>query len=273
MRGCGVFQSEAGCPHRAARREAARSRDDFAEPHATDESPILPRRNYIEVVSRKNKKGKDARPEEKLCSHLTTAIHADGMDKGRLVKICADQNCKIQLWESARGRKTAAPVEGRKDRRKQESETDPRVPAPPLGRCAQASEAAIRSRGVAHGGAVCLALPIARPCVPPRQASRFTKPKDAHDWQVAEKARTLYKKADAAALAVLIFEAMLLDPAGSVTVTKDDDPLADAATLYKVDTKALRAALANTERGTAQRKDKVTAAKAKPTRKRRTTRK
>lgn len=98
-------------------------------------------------------------------------------------------------------------------------------------------------------------------------------PKDAHDWQMAEKARMLYKKADAAVLAVLIFEALLLSPAGSVTVTKDDDPLTDAATLYKVDTKALRAALTNAETEKAQRKDKVTAAKAKPTSKRRTTRK
>ena len=29
-------------------------------------------------------------------------------------------------------------------------------------------------------------------------------PKEAHDWQTAEKARTLYKKGDAAALAALI---------------------------------------------------------------------
>ena len=54
-------------------------------------------------------------------------------------------------------------------------------------------------------------------------------PKDANDWQMAEKARTLYKKADAAALAVLIFEAMLISPAGSASANKDDDPLADAA--------------------------------------------
>jgi hypothetical protein len=67
-------------------------------------------------------------------------------------------------------------------------------------------------------------------------------PKDAHDWQMAEKARTLYKKANAAGLAALIFEAMLNSPAGSATVNKGDDPQAGAASLYKVDTMALRLA-------------------------------
>jgi len=65
--------------------------------NATHESPILARRDYVEVVSRKNKKSKDARSEEKLCSHLTPAIHTDGMNKGRLVKVCADPTCKIHF--------------------------------------------------------------------------------------------------------------------------------------------------------------------------------
>src|SRR5580692_7362499 len=45
----------------------------------TGETPILGRRNYVEVVTRKGKKRGEARPEEKLCAHLTPAIHADGI--------------------------------------------------------------------------------------------------------------------------------------------------------------------------------------------------
>jgi hypothetical protein len=88
-------------------------------------------------------------------------------------------------------------------------------------------------------------------------------PKDANDWQVAEKARTLYKKADAAALAVLIFEAMLLGPTGNASANKDDDPLADAASLYKVDTKALRIAVAKAEKENAEKKNKAATRKEK----------
>ena len=92
--------------------------------------------------------------------------------------------------------------------------------------------------------------------------------KDANDWQMAKKARTLYKKADGAGLAVLIFEAMLLSPAGNASASKDDDPLADAAVLYKVDTKALRDAVAKAEKEKAEKKNKAASRKEKPRRKR-----
>src|SRR6266478_10017543 len=46
------------------------------------ETPIIPRRDYVEVVSRKAKKGKEARPEQRLCDRLKPAIYADGMEKG-----------------------------------------------------------------------------------------------------------------------------------------------------------------------------------------------
>jgi ParB family transcriptional regulator, chromosome partitioning protein len=63
----------------------------------TGESPAVPRRDYVEVVTRKNGKGQDALPENKLCNHLTPAIHTDGMEKGRLVKVCANAECKIHF--------------------------------------------------------------------------------------------------------------------------------------------------------------------------------
>jgi hypothetical protein len=82
-------------------------------------------------------------------------------------------------------------------------------------------------------------------------------PKDPRDYLMAEKARTLYKKADTAGLAVLIFEAMLLGSAVRTTESKDDDALSIAASLFKIDTKALRANVARRskrKRGTRLRK-------------------
>lgn len=60
-----------------------------------DESPIpvISRRDYIEVISRKIIKAKNARHEQKLCSHLQPAIHTDGVEKGSLVKVCANTKC------------------------------------------------------------------------------------------------------------------------------------------------------------------------------------
>src|ERR1700719_5329461 len=89
-------------------------------------------------------------------------------------------------------------------------------------------------------------LPHERTC---RLAQRhgLQNPKDPRDYQMAEKARTLYKKADAGGLAVLIFEAMLLGSAERTTERKDDDALSIAAALFKIDTKALRTTVAKEE--------------------------
>ena len=88
-------------------------------------------------------------------------------------------------------------------------------------------------------------------------------PKDPRDYQMAEKARTLYKKADAAGLAVLIFEAMLLGSAERTSESKDDDPLSIAAALFEIDTKALRAIVAKEEKEKVQKKAEKSAGKLK----------
>jgi ParB family chromosome partitioning protein len=241
--------------------------------NATDEIRILPRRNYVEVVTRKSKKGREARPEEKLCSHLTPAIHADGMDKGHLVKVCADPTCKIHFesrqqeekqrlqWKAER---TAANRKAKQTlafRHRLLADVLKRV-KPQLGTEELRMVAQFVLRSLSHE-LVC------------RLAKRhgFHNPKDAHEWQMAEKVRTLSKKADAAALAVLLFEAMLISSAGSATVNKDDDPLVDAARLYKIDSKALRAAVAKAEKDKAQKKEEATRTKGKRAPKAKMTRK
>jgi hypothetical protein len=68
-----------------------------------------------------------------------------------------------------------------------------------------------------------------------------------------------WPRADAAARG--FFEAMLIGPAGNATVNKDDDALAEAASLYKVDAKALRTAVAKAEK--AEKKCKTSNVKEK----------
>jgi ParB family chromosome partitioning protein len=223
---------------------------------ATGETPILPRRNYVEVVTRKSKKGKEARPEEKLCGHMTPAIHADGVDKGRLVKVCADTTCKIHFGDRQqeekqrlqwKAEKTAANRKAKETlafRHRLLADVLKRV-TPQFGTEELRMVAQFLLRSLSHELACRLA-----------KRHGLQNPKDVNDWQMAEKARTLYKEADAAALAVLIFEAMLISPAGNTSANKDDDPLANAASLYNVDTKALRAAVAKAEKEKAQKKNK-----------------
>ena len=228
------------------------------------ETPVLPRRNYIEVVTRKSKKGRGARPEEKLCGHLTPAIHADGMDKGRLVKVCADSACKVHFGERQEQERQRLQWKVEKKTANQKAKQTlafrhrlladvlKRV-KPQLGTEELRMVTRFVLRSLSHE-LVC------------RLAKRhgLQDPKDAHDWQMAEKARALYKKANADGLTVLIFEAMLIGSAGSATENKDDDPLTEAACLYKVDTKALRSAVVKAEKEKTRTKAETTRAKEKP---------
>jgi ParB family chromosome partitioning protein len=223
-------------------------------------------------VTRKNKKGKDARPEEKLCARLTPAIHADGMDKGRLVKVCADPACKIHFGDRQqeekqrlqwKAEKTAANRKAKETlafRHRLLADVLKRV-KPQFGTEELRMVAQFVLQSLSHE----LACRIAK-------RHSLQNPKDAHDWHAAEKARTLYKKADGATLAILIFEAMLISSAGNATANKDDDPLADAASLYRVDTKALRAAVAKVEQEKAQKKNTAASRKEKTAPKSKTTR-
>ena len=228
------------------------------------ETPIIPRRNYVEVVTRKAKKGKKARPEQRLCDHLKPAIYADGMEKGRLVKVCADRTCKVHFREQQQQDKQRLQFKTEKTaatrKAKQIISFRHRLMADVLKRVKP------QFRTEEMRMVACFALRS----LPHELACRLAKrhglqnPKDPRDYQMAEKARTLYKKADGAGLAVLIFEAMLLSSADRTTANKDDDPLSIAAGLFKIDTKALRANVAKEEQEQARKKAKKAAGREKP---------
>jgi len=228
------------------------------------ETPIIPRRNYVEVVSRKAKKGKEVQPEQRICNHLKPAIYADGMEKGRLVKVCADRTCKVHFREQQQQDKQRLQFKAEKTaanrKAKQTISFRHRLMADVLKRV-KPQFGTEQMRMVA-----CFALRSLPHELTCRLAKRhgLQNPKDPRDYQMAEKARTLYKKADAAELAVLIFEAMLLGSAERTTENKEDDPLSIAASLFKIDTKALRANVAKEEQEKARKKAKKTAANEKP---------
>ncbi len=231
------------------------------------ETPIMPRRNYVEVVTRKAKKGMEARPEQRLCDHLTPAIYADGMEKGRLVKVCADRTCKVHFREQQQQDKQRLEFKAEKAaanrKMKQTICFRHRLMADILNRV-KPQFGSEEMRMVA-----CFALRSLSHELACRLAKRhgLQKPKDPRDYQMAEKARTLYKKADAAELAVLIFEAMLLGSAERTTENKEDDPLSIATSLFKIDTKAVRASVAKEEQAKARKNSKKTVVneKSKPT--------
>jgi len=227
---------------------------------------VLPRRNYVEVIARKAKKGKQVRPDERLCSHLSPAIHTEGMDKGRLVKVCADKSCPIHFHEQQQQDKQQAEWKAERIAAKRKAkqtlalrhrllaEVAKRV-KPPFG----AEELRIVARFLLRSMSHDLACRLAK-------RHGLENPKQPRDWQMAEKARQLYRRADASELASLVFELMLLDCATNATVAKEDDLLADAARLCSIDVKRMRTVIAKDQDARAQKKAAKTS-KAKPVRK------
>jgi ParB family transcriptional regulator, chromosome partitioning protein len=223
-------------------------------PAATGDTHILSRQKYVEVVAKKNRNDRDRRPERRLCNHLTPAIHTDGMDKGRLAKVCADPNCKIHFGDRQQEEKQRlAWIEERKAANRNAKQTVnlrhrilvqviKRVRAP-LGSEALRLVARFILGSLSHDLARRLAK---RHGMEPSQKGQ--------DWELAEKARSLHKTADGTALAALIFEAMLLEAAASSTETKED-LLTASARLYKVDVRALRTAVAKAEKNKNRRKN------------------
>jgi len=211
------------------------------------EAPILPRPNYIEVVAKKTKNSRHSGPEQRLCNHLTPAIHMDGMHKGRLVKVCADTNCKIHFANRQQEEKQRlAWIEERKAANRSAKQTVNL-------RHAMLAEVLRRVRTPLGTEALRLVARFVLGSLSHDLACRLAKrhglepSQKAHDWELAEKARSLYKAGDGTVLAPLIFEAMLLAVASSHTETKDD-LLTDSAKLFKVDVRALRSAAVKAEK-------------------------
>lgn len=203
------------------------------------ESDLLPRRDYVAVIARKTKKGQQVRPEQRPCDHLSPAIHADGIDKGRLVKVCADKSCLIHFHEQQEQEKQRR--EGRAERLAAKrkvtqtlslrhrllAEVIKRVQAPSgCGELRMVARFVLRS--LSHDLACRLA-----------KRHGLENPKEPRDWQMAEKARQLYRRANAAGLAGLVFEAVLIGCAANAAVPREDGLLADAARLYRIDAKRL----------------------------------
>jgi ParB family chromosome partitioning protein len=226
---------------------------------STDERPSLPRRDYVEVVARRNQKSKDTPPERKLCNHLKPAIHTDGIEKGRLAKVCANPECKIHFGN--RQKEEEQQIRWKAERlaanrkAKQTVTLRHRILAEVLKR-AKPPFGTDELRLVAQHLVSSLSHDLA--C---RLAKRhgFEPSKKGQEWELAEKARSLSKTVNGPALASLVWEAMLLTLAASTSEIKDD-LLSNAAKLYSVDVKALRR---QTEKAEKNRPLKLKTAKAK----------
>ncbi len=230
---------------------------------APDGAPILTRRNYVEVVAQKGKGQRDSQPWNRTCNNIKTAIHTDGVDKGRLARVCAEPSCKVHFAEQQQAEKQrlASKAQRAADNRKAKQTASFRY--------LLLAETLKHVRPQLNSDQLRLVARFVIATIPHEQAVRLAKrhgieaAKNEHDWHVVEKARNLYKTAGPSELARLIFEAMLVGSAANGHPGKNDDLLSEAAKLYEIDVKALRVSIEKAEKKK-PRKTKRAARKYKP---------
>ena len=139
------------------------------------ETPILPRRNYIEVITRKAKQG------EGYAARTACMQPLDPCDLYRRLRQRSTRegmrrpNVQSPFPRATEGGKTAAAVESGENRYKPQAQAGDFLSSQAYGRGSQTCEAAIWNRRNANGGWLCFALPFTRTCVPPCQAAWVAK--------------------------------------------------------------------------------------------------
>jgi len=102
-----LFQSQARRAHRAARHEDANLVMISQNYNTTAIHQFSARRNYVEVVTRKPKKRR--MPDQNNASVTTSSLlfMQMAMEKGRLVKVCANPDCKVHFGNRQREESSA----------------------------------------------------------------------------------------------------------------------------------------------------------------------
>jgi len=239
--------------------------NEFAVPDGT---PILTRRSYVEVVAQKGKGRRESQPWNRTCNHIKTAIYTDGLDKGRLARVCAEPSCKVHFADQQQAERQ------RLASKAQRAAENHKAKQTVCFRHLLLSETLKRVKAQLNNDQMRLVARFVLATIPHEQAVRLAKrhaieaAKNEHDWHVVEKARNLYKSVGAGELARLILEAILVGSAANVHADKSDDLLSEAATLYEVDVKALQATIEKAEKKKAEKNAKAqtkgTARKHKP---------
>ena len=256
--------TDAACFNRKLDAHIARRKDKMPELvlisnefSAPDGAPILTRRNYVEVVARKGTKRGDSNPWNRSCNNIKTAIHTDGIDKGRLARVCAEPSCKVHFAEQQQAERERLAFKAQRAAETRKAKQTANF------RHLLLAETLKRIKPQLNSDQLRLVARFVLATIPHEQAVRLAKrhgieaAKNEHNWHAVEKVHNLYKTAGAAELVRMIFEAMLVGSTANGPTDKSDDLLSQAAALYEVDVKALRATIDKADKKKAQKSAKA----------------
>ncbi len=209
---------------------------------ASREGAPLGRNRYAEIepesASRNGKAAKEATPAQKPCRSMTEAICMDGGRRGRIVKVCADFNCRVHHADSQQPSPEQVERQRTAERKRIEMQkievtTRHQVLAAvlakvnsPLGQQELQLVAWRLIEKLDHQRRILLA----------KRHKLLSGRNSETEFQAIEKAlRSLVKESNDAALGRLLLECVLLDAAYQVGASAEHDSLLRVARLYRID--------------------------------------
>lgn len=208
---------------------------------ASREGAPLGRNRYTEIEperASRNGKAKEVTPVQKPCRSMTEAICMDGGRRGKIVKICADFNCRVHHADKQQPSPEQVERQRTAERKRIEAQkveitTRHQILAAvlakvnsPLGQQELQLVAWRLIEKVDHQRRILLAK---------RHKLLSGRNSDA-EYQAVEKAlRSFVKESNDAALCPLLLECVLLDTAYQVGASKESDSLLRVARRYRID--------------------------------------
>lgn len=227
--------------------------------YGTRQQNVLGRNRYVELELRKHPNGSKPQPQQKPCRSMAEAIVTDGTRKGHVIKVCADNNCKVHYPDAPKP----------EDVQKQRTQERKRIEA-------QKVEITIRHRLLAQVirkapaplGKTELELITMRlldrleyqrrVLIAKRHKLISGKSAESDHNEMVNGFKKMFKNADDKTFCSLILECLLIDSAYQVPVN-GDDLLLTTAKRYRIDAEKL----AKEVREEQTEKSKKRAAKAK----------
>jgi ParB family chromosome partitioning protein len=199
-------------------------------------SAILPRNQYVEVRQEKpQNKYQQAAPEYKPCKYTSEAIIAEGTDKGKLRKVCADPNCPVHHPKKQQS-KAGAEFKAEQEKRRREEAIANATGLRVLSAIAAAVPVRLMKRDLLFLAEHILPMVDDRRLEIVAHNRSIRKAKDGDS--IAKLLSAYLRKAEEGELGRLLVEMVILRSAQTQSSAK---ALQEAATVYKVDTSAIAA--------------------------------
>jgi ParB family chromosome partitioning protein len=204
-----------------------------------DNSPAIPRNQYVEIRAEKPTNQKQADwPEYKTCKYTTEAIVTEGSDKGELRKVCANADCPIHHPKKERTPANDSAFKAAQEKQRREEAIAQATGLRVLSAIVEAVPVRLMKRDLLFMVERLAAMLDERRLVIVLRQHGIGKAKNAADTP-AKLFAAYARKAEESTLGALLVEVVILYSAQSAN--DNGRTLKEAAEFYKVDVSAISA--------------------------------